>query len=220
MAIHMDVTSPQQIEAGVLALENAYGPVSIFVSNAGVGFGDDKGSAVGAPQSSWESCMQINFMSQVHAARVMIPRLQALGGGVLVNVASAAGLLAQIGDTAYTASKHAAVGFAKSLAITHGSEGIQVHLVCPQAVATRLIGMDEDIGPQEGDSGFGGNDRDGVISPAEVAACVLQAIAEKRFLVLTHKMTATHVQRMDADPDRWIHGMQRLRDSVKGEMND
>ena len=214
VALSMDVTHAEQFEAGIKKLETEFGPVSIFVSNAGVGFGDDNGSAVGAPQSSWDACFEINFMSQVHAARLMIPRLQEQGGGCLVNVASAAGLLSQIGDTAYTASKHASVGFTKSLAIAHGHEGIQVVLVCPQAVATRLIGMDEDLGPEQEGEGFGGNDLDGIIAAEVVASRVLDAIVERRFLVLTHDMTPTHLQRMALDPDRWIHGMQRLRDSL------
>lgn len=214
LALEMDVTQAGQIEDGIRQLETEFGPVSVFVSNAGVAFGDDNGSAVGAPQSSWDACLAINLMSQVYAARLMIPRFRAQGGGCLVNVASAAGLLSQIGDTAYTASKHASVGFTKSLAIAHGHEGIHVALVCPQAVATRLIGMDEDLGLDQDSGGFGGNELDGIISAEQVASAVLDAINERRFMVLTHEMTATHVQRMSADPDRWVHGMQRLRESL------
>ena len=218
LALCMDVTQPRDIEAGIERLEQEFGPVTVFVSNAGVAFGDDSGSAVGAPLESWDACLQVNLMAHVHAARLMVPRLLAAGGGCLVNVASAAGLLCQIGDTPYTASKHAAVGFAKSLAIAHGEQGIQVHLLCPQAVATRMIGVDEDAGVQPGETGFGGNDADGILSPERVADCVIDAIAQKRFLVLPHEMTATHLQRMSGDPDRWIKGMQRLRASLEGDM--
>ena len=84
-----------------------------------------------------------------------------------MNVASAAGLLSQIGDAAYSATKHAAVAFAESLAISHGDAGINVSVVCPQAVATRMIGIDEDSTSTDG--GFGGNDVDGVMRPEDVA---------------------------------------------------
>ncbi len=88
-------------------------------------------------------------------------------------------MLCQIGDAAYTASKHAAVGFAESLAITHGDDGIQVCLVCPQAVATRLIGIDEDTEIEDGAGGFGGNDVDGILSTEYVADCILAGIQEE-----------------------------------------
>jgi NAD(P)-dependent dehydrogenase (short-subunit alcohol dehydrogenase family) len=155
-------------------------------------------------------------MAHVYAARAMIPRMKARGGGCLVNVASAAGLLCQIGEAAYTASKHAAVAFAESLAITHGDDGIEVCLVCPQAVATRMVGFDDD-GKADGDVGFGGNDVDGIVSAPFVAECILAAIREKRFLVLPHPVVATYFQRKAADHDRWIGGMRRFRRRLTGD---
>ena len=132
-----------------------------------------------------------------------------------VNVASAAGLLSQIGDAAYSASKHAAVAFAESLAITHGDQGIHVSVVCPQAVATRMIGIEDDSGSLEG--GFGGNDVDGILSPEAVADCVVDGIAERRFLILPHPQVAPYFQRKASDHDRWIAGMQRFRRKLLGE---
>jgi short-subunit dehydrogenase len=137
------------------------------------------------------------------------------GGGYLVNIASAAGLLSQIGDAAYSATKHAAVAFAESLAITHSEQGIRVSVVCPQAVATRMIGIAEDS--DRSDGGFGGNDVDGILSPAEVADCVVEGMREGRFLILPHPQVASYFQRKASDHDRWISGMQRFRRRLKGE---
>jgi short-subunit dehydrogenase len=150
-------------------------------------------------------------MAHVYAARAMVPRMAARGGGCLVNVVSAAGLLCQIGDAAYTASKHAAVGFAESLAITHGDEGIQVCLVCPQAVATRMLGIDEETGVRDEQRSLGGSDVDGVLSAEYVADCILGGIQDNRFLVLPHPQVATYVERRGRDRERWVNGMRRYR---------
>jgi short-subunit dehydrogenase len=151
-------------------------------------------------------------MAHVYAARALLPRMKKRGGGYLVNVASAAGLLSQIGDAAYSATKHAAVAFAESLAITHGDDGIKVSVVCPQAVATRLIGMEDDSDATEG--GFGGNDVDGILSAEEVADCIVDGIREGRFLILTHPQVSDYIQRKTGDYDRWIGGMRKFRRSL------
>jgi NAD(P)-dependent dehydrogenase (short-subunit alcohol dehydrogenase family) len=215
LALQVDVSSEQQIIEAVERSEAELGPIDLFVSNAGVAFGDGPEGAASAPDEHWRACLDINLMAHVFAARAMIPRMKARGGGCLVNVVSAAGLLCQIGEAAYTASKHAAVGFAQSLAITHGDDGIQVCLVCPQAVATRLIGFDDDGNPQ-GDVGYGGNDVDGIVSAEYVAECILDAVVGQRFLVLPHAQVATYVQRKASDHDRWIEGMRRLRRKTLG----
>ena len=217
LALHLDVSQEQQIIAAINDVEQQLGPIDIFVSNAGVAFGDGPGGAASAPNEYWRACMDVNLMAHVYAARAMIPRMQERGAGCLVNVASAAGLLSQIGEAAYTASKHAAVGFAESLAITHGDDGIVVCLVCPQAVATRMIGVDEDAPAAEQSGGFGGNDVDGVLSPGSVADCILTAIVEERFLVLPHPSVTTYFKRRAEDHDRWIGGMRRFRRNLSGQ---
>jgi len=211
----VDVANETDMAMLIERVETDTGPIDLFVSNAGVGFGDADGNAAsrhgGMHQvdDRWETCWQINVMAHVFAARALVPRMVKRGGGYLVNVASAAGLLAQIGDAAYTATKHAAVGFAEALAITHGDDGIRVSVVCPQAVATRMIGIEDDSDAMEG--GFGGNEVDGILSADEVADCIVAGIADERFLILTHPQVSTYVQRRAADHDRWIGGMRKFR---------
>jgi NAD(P)-dependent dehydrogenase (short-subunit alcohol dehydrogenase family) len=217
IALQLDVADAAAIAAGVERTEAELGSVDIFVSNAGVAFGDGPEGAASAPDEHWRACLDINLMAHVYAARIMVPKMTRRGGGCLVNVASAAGLLAQVGEAAYTASKHAAVGFAESLAITHGDDGVQVVLVCPQAVATRMIGVDEDTELEDGTKGFGGNDIDGILSAEYVADCILAGIQEERFLVLPHPQVATYFQRKADDHDRWISGMRRFRRKSLGE---
>lgn len=216
LALAVDVAQEREIVAAVERTERELGPIGVFVSNAGVAFGDGPAGAASAPDEHWRACLDVNLMAHVYAARIMIPRMRARGGGCLVNVASAAGLLSQIGEAAYSASKHAAVGFAEALAITHGDDGIHVCLVCPQAVATRLIGFDDEGRKAGADVGFGGNDVDGVLSADYVAECILAGIREERFLVLPHPQVSTYFQRKAADHDRWIGGMRRFRRRLAG----
>ena len=99
--------------------------------------GWDAGSASDA---DWMLSFDVNVMGAVRAARLLTPKMRERGQGVFVIVASAAGLLTLIGGAPYSASKHAAVAFAESLAITHGDDGMQVVCVCPQAVQTNMLG--------------------------------------------------------------------------------
>jgi len=214
LALRVDVSCEEDIVAAVDRVERELGPIDLFVSNAGVGFGDGPEGAASASNEQWRTCLDIHLMAHVYAARTLLPRMIKRGGGCLVNVASAAGMLCQIGDAAYTASKHAAIGFAESLAITHGDEGIHVCLVCPQAVATRLIGIDEDTEAEMGTRGFGGNDVDGILSTEYVADCILAGIQNEQFLVLPHPQVETYFRRKASDPDRWIQGMQRFRRKI------
>ena len=216
----VDVGDESAVAGLVRDVEQDIGPIDLFVSNAGVGFGDAESGAA-SPEGGqnpiddrWEASWRVNVMAHVYAARALVPKMRERGGGYLVSVASAAGLLSQIGDAAYSATKHAAVAFAESLAITHGEEGIRVSVVCPQAVATRMIGFEDDA--DEPAAGFGGNDVDGILAPDVVADCLLDGVREGRFLILPHPQVADYVRRKADDRDRWIAGMQRFRQKIGG----
>ena len=218
-AFGVDVSSEKDLVTMIDRVEDEVGAIDLFLSNAGVGYGDGESGAASREggmrpiEDRWAASWNINVMAHVYAARALVPRMIARGGGYLVSVASAAGLLSQIGDAAYSATKHASVAFAESLAITHGDEGIKVSVVCPQAVATRLIGMEDDSDAKEG--GFGGNDVDGILSADEVADCVVDGMLEGRFLILPHPQVKTYFQRKAGDYDRWVGGMRKFRRSLQ-----
>lgn len=195
-----DVTSEADIQRVVAETETRFGPVDIFVSNAGLGRGDPS-HAASAPNEDWALNWNVHVMSHVYAARAVLPAMIERGDGYLVNMASAAGLLNQIGDAAYSATKHAAVGFAEALAITHRGDGVKVSVVCPQYVATPLIGLKD-------------ADADGstsLLSTDQAAEAIVQGMIDERFLILTHPQVRQFVQMKAADHDQWIAGMRKLR---------
>ncbi|MCX7565910.1 SDR family NAD(P)-dependent oxidoreductase [Sulfitobacter sp. F26169L] len=198
IAVACDVTQEKQIIEAIEFAQAAHGPLDIFVSNAGLGRGDPS-HAASAPDADWALNWNVHVMAHVWAARALLPAMIARGSGYFVNVASAAGLLNQIGDAAYSASKHAAVSFAESLLIAHGDDGIGVSVVCPQYVATPLLGL--------GDADAQGN----LLTAGDVAASVWQGVADGTFVIMPHPEVAKYSALRGADPARWIKGMQMLR---------
>lgn len=201
----VDVRDEEQIKAMVVDVEKRYGRVDLFCSNAGIiALDGEPWWATSAPNSTWQAMWDIHVMSHVYAARACLPGMLQRKEGYLLNTASAAGLLNQIGDAAYSTTKHAAIGFAESLAITHGDDGIKVSVLCPQAVATRMTG---DIG--DGDGGTAGVD--GMLTAEQVADAVVEGLASEKFLILPHKEVEEYRNRKTADYDRWLGGMRKLR---------
>jgi NAD(P)-dependent dehydrogenase (short-subunit alcohol dehydrogenase family) len=198
----VDVAREGEIAALIAHAEAAHGPIALFCSNAGIGI--HGGAEV--PDADWQRIWEINVLSHVYAARHLVPRMAKRGGGYLLNTASAAGLLTQIGSAPYAVTKHAAVAFAEWIAITHGREGIRVSVLCPQAVRTAMTAGNPD----------GVASVDGMIEPEQVAEVVTQGLADERFLILPHAEVATYIQRKAGDYDRWIRGMQRLRERYDG----
>lgn len=202
LGMRCDVSKEADIVRVVETATKEYGAVDVFCSNAGIFYVDgDDGRAASLANDKWQRIWEVNVMAHVYAARAVLPQMLARKDGYLVQTASAAGLLNQIGSASYSTTKHAAVGFAESLAITHGDDGIKVSIVCPQGVRTAMTaGMENS--PQAGD---------GMIEPAQVAEAVVQGMREERFLILPHPEVLTYMQRKTADYDRWIKGMRRYR---------
>jgi NAD(P)-dependent dehydrogenase (short-subunit alcohol dehydrogenase family) len=207
LAVQCDVASPGAVESMVRTAEARYGRVDVLVSNAGFGAQAlDLEDALSAPDAVWQRMWDVHVMAHARACRAVLPGMLERGSGCLVNVASAAGLLSQVGDTPYSATKHAAVGLAESLAITYGDRGVQVSVVCPQYVATAITGLDESTA--EGAL-------PGVLTVEQAATAIADGIEAGSFLILTHPEVMGFVQRKAGDYDRWITGMRRLRDGLR-----
>ncbi|MDG1745373.1 MAG: SDR family NAD(P)-dependent oxidoreductase [Planktomarina sp.] len=202
-ALHMvcDVTVESHIQALVAEVEARLGPVDIFFSNAGFSSGEPD-HAASAPDRIWQASWEVHVMAHVYACRALLPAMRARGQGYLVQMASAAGLLNQIGDAAYSTSKHAAVGFAEALAISHGHEGLKVSVVCPQYVATPMLGYDDPAAAAP---------VPGLLSPEVTAQRVAEAMEEERFLILPHPEVADYMVFKAKEPDKWLAAMRKLR---------
>jgi NAD(P)-dependent dehydrogenase (short-subunit alcohol dehydrogenase family) len=208
LALACDVGNEADIQKVVSEAESRAGPIDLFCSNAGIGdFGGEPNDAASSPNEQWQRGWQVNVMAHVYAARACLPSMISRGRGTFLNTISAAGLLNQIGNAVYGVTKHAAVGFAEILAITHRDQGIRVSILCPQAVDTAMLRA----------GGEGSQHVDGVLAPDDVAQFVVDGLAEERFLILPHPQVLGYMRKKTEDYDRWIGGMAKFRRSLAPE---
>ncbi|HEX7759670.1 MAG TPA: SDR family oxidoreductase [Caulobacteraceae bacterium] len=207
VAMACDVASEEAVKSLIEDTEAQLGPIGLFCSNAGVLAGIDvlAENVAGASDADWRKSWDVNVMAHVYAARALIPRMRARDGGYFLNTVSAAGVLSAVGSATYSTTKHAAIGFAESLAISHRAHGIKVSVLCPQAVDTNMLRR-ETGGPLVDD---------GILSPAEVAQAALAGIDRETFLILPHAKVADYM-RVKADGyDRWLGGMAKIQAQLR-----
>ena len=218
LAVAADVAKAGDAEALVAQAEDAFGRVDLLCSNAGI----IVGGGVEVPDQAWERVWAVNVQSHVHLTRALLPRMLARGEGYLMFTASAAGLLTEFSSASYSVTKHAVVALAEWLSITYGDQGIRVSCLCPQAVTTNLGATSRrqvSAGPlpELTDAAMAQAAVDGVLTPAQVAANVIEALADERFLILPHPEVATYERRRAEDRERWLGGMRRLRARLDGD---
>ncbi len=202
VAFETDVSKEDDIKRLIDTVEKDHGPIDLFFSNAGIGIG----GGAEASNADWQRIWEINVMSHIWAARHLVPLMAARGGGYLVSTSSAAGLLSQIGSAPYAVTKHAAVGLAEWLAITHGDQGIKVSVLCPQAVRTAMTAGNPD----------GVASIDGMMEPDVVAEECVKAIRAEDFLILPHPEVLQYMRNKTGDYNRWIGGMRKLNRRYRG----
>lgn len=202
LAIGCDVSSEEQVQALARQSLDACGRIDVFVSNAGVTA--KGGLEVG--NDAWQRCWDVNVMAHVYAARAVLPQMLERQEGYLLQVASAAGLLTEMGSAVYSATKHAAVAFAEWLAIHYRPQGIRVSCLCPAGVDTGFLNPD-DVYDQFL--------KRSAVTPEEIADSVVEGLRAERFLILPHpevaEFFAFKAQHYDQCLGNFAHLNQRMQ---------
>src|SRR3954467_4325953 len=158
-----DVGRPDQITPAMDQLTRTLGDPDVLVNNAGV--------LIAKPfeeltLEDWDTTMSTNVRSLYLVSRAVVPAMRRRRSGTIVNVASLAGRNGFVGGTAYTASKHAVLGFSRSLMLETRKENIRVIAICPGSVDTGLIR----------DQSMLKSDPQRILKPADVAETIVHAI--------------------------------------------
>ena len=199
IAAGADAASEEGVTTLVSAARDALGEIDLFCANAGVA----RGGGEQAPEADWDVSWQVNVMAHVRAARLLTGPWLARGRGHMIATVSAAGLLSMLGAAPYSVTKHAALGFAEWMSATYSHRGITVQALCPQGVRTPMLEATGEAGKLIL--------ADSAIEPEEVAACVIGALGDGRFLILPHTDVARMYAGRAADTDRWLAAMNKIQ---------
>ena len=181
-----DVTDREQVDQFCATAVNEFGRVDILINNAGMAMG---GFIDTVPLAQWQYLMDLNFWGYVYTARNLLPPMMDRGSGHLVFISSISGVATSPNSLPYSTSKFAVVALAESVAAYARPHGVGVTLVCPGTTQTGIAQNGryffESIGSHAAQAKFQNSIDQGV--PAEaVAAKIITAIREDRFLLLTH----------------------------------
>ena len=132
-----DVTVEDDVAAAVHTATEAFGRIDVLVNNAGVEGPVMPVHAV-APDA-WRRVLDVNVNGPFYGVRHALPHMLKAGRGVIVNVASVAGLNAFPMHAAYAASKHAVVGLTRTVALETARSGVRVNAVCPGFTDTPMV---------------------------------------------------------------------------------
>lgn len=204
-AVACEVSREADIQRLVEIAESNHGGVDIFISNAGI-------TVKGGPEADdadWLRLWNVNVMAHVYAARAALPGMLTRGQGYFVQVASAAGLLTEIGSAPYSVTKHGTVAFAEWLSVHYQKQGIRVSCVCPAGVATDFLDLSDPIHQFL---------HMGSVTPDVVAACTLDGIRNEQFLILPHPEVGEFFAFKTQDYDRWLKQFARINEKIQKQI--
>ena len=131
-----DMTKPAEIEQMMNDAIAQFGSVDILVNNAGI---QHVANVEDFPIERWDAVIAINLTSAFHTTRLALPAMKKNNWGRIINIASAHGLVASVGKSAYVASKHGIVGLTKVTALENAQTGVTCNAICPGWVLTPLV---------------------------------------------------------------------------------
>jgi 3-oxoacyl-[acyl-carrier protein] reductase len=158
-----DVSNEVQVTALTAHVTKRLGPVTTLINNAGVLTAKP---ILELSLEEWDQTMGVNVRALFLTCRAVLPGMRELGRGDIVNISSLAGRNGFAGGTAYAASKHAVLGFSRSLMLEERKNGIRVIAVCPGSVATPMLARQPML-PVNADR---------ILQPDDVASTIVAAL--------------------------------------------
>lgn len=137
LAVGVDVADEASVQAAATAAMIEFGRIHILCNTAGAF--DKFAQALDTSRELWDRVVAVNLTSLYITANVFLPHMIEMGGGVVLTIASGAGLRGGGGGASYTSTKHAAVGFTKQLAAAYGHQGIRANAIAPGLIDTPMV---------------------------------------------------------------------------------
>lgn len=190
LAAALDVTSEAAFAQVVAQLDREWGGLDVLVNNAGVA---TSGTVAESPLEQWQWVLNINLLGCVRGARAVIPLMQRQRAGHIVNVASFAGIANPPALASYNVAKAGVISLSETLRFELHPHGVGVSVACPSFFKTNLIETSRAAAP--GGNAAGAAQMEGItarlmeqasVSADDVAADIYDAVANNRFLVMTH----------------------------------
>jgi NAD(P)-dependent dehydrogenase (short-subunit alcohol dehydrogenase family) len=138
LCVTADVADAADMEAAVATSVERFGRLDVLVNNAGVSGNQQATTVHVTPIEEFDRVMAINVRGVFLGCRAALPRMLEQGGGIIVNIASVAGLVAFPGRAAYSTSKSAILGLTRSIAADYAAQGIRCNAVCPGMIDTPM----------------------------------------------------------------------------------
>jgi NAD(P)-dependent dehydrogenase (short-subunit alcohol dehydrogenase family) len=135
--VPIDVARSNSVQAALAATLQRYGRLDVALNNAGVG--GPHGGIHDMPDAEWQRIIDINLTGVFYCVKHELLQFLKQGGGVIVNMASLAGLKAERGLAPYTAAKHGVLGLTQNIAVQYGEQHIRANAICPYYIDTPLI---------------------------------------------------------------------------------
>jgi NAD(P)-dependent dehydrogenase (short-subunit alcohol dehydrogenase family) len=181
-----DVTQPKQVAAMIEAAVATCGRIDFAVNSAGVS--GVRSRTADYPQDEWHQVIDVNLHGVWYCMRSEITQMLKQGQGVIVNLASVAGLVGFPSHAAYAASKHAVVGLTKTAALEYVRKGIRINAVCPGFIDTPMVEKERQRDPEYAQRLVRGVPARRLGTPQEVAAAVVYLCSDQAGIVAGHTL--------------------------------
>ncbi len=171
--LRADVTSAADAEQLTDAAVEHFGGLDVLVNNAGIA---SAGTVCEVTEADWDRVMAVNLKGAYLCSRFAVAHMVRGGGGSIVCISSASGVIGQPGQVAYNVSKHGVVGLVRCMALDHAADGVRVNAVCPGVMRTPMLDAlnAEQIAALQAMHPLGR-----VAEPAEVAQAVLHLAGDE-----------------------------------------